>query len=415
MAPQNDKMLVKSSSEDDVQVVIEPAPLCFFLPAQIFSSILQDVDNDASIKRSAAGFLSQMNTITASVQASATASSSAIPTENEHSGENNGLYRQIYDLQQCKDDGAFPGVLCRSEGDSALGARNTIVDLCYDKLGIVFNFFHEVFDRKGIDGKGSPLIGIVNYDFYFPGAWWARIPGHTSEGMTFGNGFDYDPFQANAPRPYLGGYFGNFLGSIEVIAHEMTHGIVRSITHLQDVGEAGALHEHLADVFGIMCEQWHKKQSVDQADWLIGEDLVLPQCKGMALRSMKEPGNAYDFKGIGKDDQVDHYSKLYKAKIDEEGVLTSHERSKEVHINSGIPNLAFYKVCKALGGNSWDVAGKIWWTALNAPTLRSDSTLKTWANITRAVASEPPFDVKTGIEQIVVNAWIEVGLGRKRV
>ena len=58
--------------------------------------------------------------------------------------------------------------------------------------------------------------------------------------------------------------------------------------------QSGALNEHVSDVFGIMCKQWIEKEPSDKADWLIGEYCLVPGVKGVALRSMKAPGTAYN-------------------------------------------------------------------------------------------------------------------------
>lgn len=86
----------------------------------------------------------------------------------------------------------------------------------------------------------------------------------------------------------------NFTSSVDVIGHEITHAVTGVISPLLLEGQAGALNEHLSDVFGIMVRQSVKNQTVDQADWLIGEDCLFPGTKGVALRSMKDPGTAYN-------------------------------------------------------------------------------------------------------------------------
>lgn len=91
-----------------------------------------------------------------------------------------------------------------------------------------------------------------------------------------------------------GEFLNNFTGCIDVIGHELTHAITEHTTPFDYIGQSGALNEHVSDVFGIMIKQkvQHEKSSV--ADWLIGEDCILPGVKGTALRSMKAPGTAYD-------------------------------------------------------------------------------------------------------------------------
>ncbi|MFX4416400.1 M4 family metallopeptidase, partial [Acinetobacter baumannii] len=87
-----------------------------------------------------------------------------------------------------------------------------------------------------------------------------------------------------------------------------------------------------------------------QADWLIGAGLLIPKAgtNRTALRSMKAPGTAYDDPILGKDPQPATMAGYYTGGGDNGGV----------HINSGIPNHAFYLAAIAIGGNSWDVTGK---------------------------------------------------------
>lgn len=97
--------------------------------------------------------------------------------------------------------------------------------------------------------------------------------------MVFGDGDDF---------------IHNFTGCIDVIGHELTHGVMEYVSPMVYEGQSGALAEHLADVFGIMVKQQVQDEKSDVADWLIGEDCILPDIKGTALRSMKNPGSAYD-------------------------------------------------------------------------------------------------------------------------
>lgn len=91
-----------------------------------------------------------------------------------------------------------------------------------------------------------------------------------------------------------GSFLNNFTGCIDVIGHEITHAITEHTSPLDYEGQSGALNEHISDVFGIMIKHYVQKEKAIDADWLIGEDCILPGVKGVALRSMKAPGTAYD-------------------------------------------------------------------------------------------------------------------------
>lgn len=91
-----------------------------------------------------------------------------------------------------------------------------------------------------------------------------------------------------------GEFLTNFTGCIDVIGHELTHAVTEHTSPLDYQGQAGALNEHVSDAFGIMIKQFVLNEKAADADWLIGEDCILPGVKGVALRSMKAPGTAYD-------------------------------------------------------------------------------------------------------------------------
>lgn len=89
-------------------------------------------------------------------------------------------------------------------------------------------------------------------------------------------------------------FLRNFTGCIDVIGHELTHAVTDYTSPLKYQGQSGALNEHVSDVFGIMVKQRVENETAETADWLIGEYCLLPGVKGVALRSMKNPGSAYD-------------------------------------------------------------------------------------------------------------------------
>lgn len=144
-------------------------------------------------------------------------------------------------------------------------------------------------------------------------------------------------------------------------------------------------------------EQYAKKQTAAEADWLIGEDLLLPELKGMALWSLKAPGSAYTLPGaIGKDIQPMHMSNLWRSPADK----------FRVHVNSGNPNHAFYLVAVALGGYSWEKAGQIWYKALTKGDLKPKCNFKEFADITVRFAE----DYGSETVLIVQEAWKTVGV-----
>ncbi|MEU9919389.1 peptidase M4 family protein, partial [Streptomyces sp. NPDC051001] len=141
-------------------------------------------------------------------------------------------------------------------------------------------------------------------------------------------------------------------------------------------------------------------QTAAEADWLIGAGLLAPRVTGSALRSMKAPGTAYDDDVLGKDPQPATMDDFVRTGRDNGGV----------HINSGIPNHAFYLAATALGGHAWERAGQIWYDVLTGGELVVSASFADFANLTVKAARERFGD---GDEfDAVKKAWEQVGVGQ---
>lgn len=246
--------------------------------------------------------------------------SAATPTHN--------CVREIYDGEH---KAALPGKLVRKEGEGPVG--DEAVDTVYDAAGQVYDLYFHEFDRDSLDGMGMKLIQTVHHRRDYNNAFW------DGNQMTYGDGD--------------GVIFSTFV-ELSVIAHEMTHGVVQFSGGLMYQGQPGALNESFADVFGAIVAQYVRGEAVHESDWLIGKGILGPDINGVALRSMKAPGTAYSDAVLGQDPQPYHMD-FYVATTSDNG---------GVHINSGIPNHAFYLFCQYIGGNAWHVPGKIWYHAL---------------------------------------------------
>src|SRR5262249_1855564 len=156
-------------------------------------------------------------------------------------------------------------------------------------------------------------------------------------------------------------------------------------------------NESISDVFGTLVKQYALKQDVTAGDWLIGNGLLAPSVNGKALRSMKDPGTAYDDPQLGRDPQPAHYKNYVRTSEDNGGV----------HLNSGIPNRAFYLVAAALGGHAWEQAGAIWYQSLHR--LKPTSDFQNAADTTFAVAGEL-YGTGSTPQQAVREAWAGVGI-----
>ena len=255
----------------------------------------------------------------------------------------------------------------------------------FDGLTATFDFYWDVYKRNSIDDAGLPLVGIVHYGDRYPNAVW---DGHE---MIFGDGD--------------GVRFDRFTISIDIMAHELTHGVTQSTAQLQYWEQSGALNESISDVFGSLVKQHHANETVDDADWLIGEHLV--KAEGQALRSLEAPGTAYDNPQLGKDPQPDHIDRYVQTVADHAGV----------HINSGIPNKAFYNVATAIAGTAtgdefkyaWNGAGRIWYSALRDPRLQSTDRFLAFAQAT-ARSARRLFPHDDAFETAVREGWQQVGI-----
>ena len=270
---------------------------------------------------------------------------------------------------------ALPGTFLRGETDAATG--DVTVDEAFDGLGATFDLYWTAFQRNAIDDNGGDLIGSVHYGSSFNNAFWNGTQ------MVFGDGD--------------GVTFNRFTIAIDVIGHELAHGVTAATAGLVYQGQSGALNESLSDVFGSMVKQFSLNQTSAAADWLIGAGLFTASVKGVALRSLRDPGTAYDDPVIGKDPQPGHMTGYVNMTGDNGGV----------HINSGIPNRAFYLVAMALGGHSWERAGQIWYRTLLDSRLSANATFQQFADLTADNARQLYGE---DVKNIVVRAWQEVGL-----
>jgi Zn-dependent metalloprotease len=192
--------------------------------------------------------------------------------------------------------------------------------------------------------------------------------------------------------------FQRFSSALDVIAHELTHGVTQFTAQLAYQDQSGALNESMSDVFGSMVKQWALGQTVDQADWLIGAAIMAPGFKGRALRDMANPGTAYDDPRLGKDPQPGDMKDYVQTDTDNGGV----------HTNSGIPSRAFVLAAKAIGGNSWEKAGRIWYVTLTERLIGTADFAKCAAETVSVARDLFPED--SSIAAKVAKAWAEVGV-----
>ena len=306
-------------------------------------------------------------TLPAPVVATAAASATAAPDAA-------GAPRETYDAGGVELPDGELGKLVRDEASAASG--DVPVDAAHDHAGIVRDFLRDVLGRDSIDGAGMVLQSTAHYGKGYNNAFW------NGSSMTYGDGD--------------GKTFSPLSQSLDVVGHEMMHGVTERTAGLRYEQQSGTLNESFSDVFGELMEQWAGDRdsfgtpdAAKAADWLVGEDTFTPGTAGDALRSMKAPGTAYP-----KDPQPAHMDQYVETTQDNGGV----------HINSGIPNKAAYEAALRIGGEK---LAKIWYSALTE-RLQADATFQDAANATVDAAIALYQD---GTEaQAIRDAWTSVGL-----
>ena len=272
----------------------------------------------------------------------------------------------VYD---CAMGTALPGSPLDNPGSSTdLTAKRAFVETT-----AVAEFYQKVFGRNSVDNLGMTLQSSIHFGVQYNNAFWNGVQ------MTYGDGD--------------GNIFVDFTRGNDVIGHELTHGVTQHSAQLVYTSEAGGLNESISDVFGSMFRQWRAGQTVAKADWLIGHDIMGPgaMAKGFTcLRDLARPAARHCLAA-----QPKHYSQI--------------KPGMDPHYSSGIPNLAFYKAAKAIGGKSWETAGQIWYRALTGYKPSPNMKMKTFANRTRKLAQRM-YPGNAAVYAAVNKAWVAVGL-----
>jgi Zn-dependent metalloprotease len=267
----------------------------------------------------------------------------------------------------CANGTTLPGAPVPNPGS----ASDPTAKRTYVETRAVAKFYKSVFGRNSIDNLGMTLQSSIHYGVRYNNAYWNGAQ------MTYGDG------DSNI--------FVDFTLARDVIGHELTHGVTQYTAQLAYADEPGGLNESMSDVFGSMFRQWRSNQSVLQADWLIGKEIMGPAALARGytcLRDMANPAAAHCLAP-----QPTHYSQ--------------YQPGMDPHYSSGIPNLAFYRAAMAIGGKSWIVAGRIWYKALTGFGSSPNLTMKKFAARTRSIAKATK---KAAIVTAVNKAWKSVGL-----
>jgi Zn-dependent metalloprotease len=254
----------------------------------------------------------------------------------------------------------------------------------------VAQFLRNVLMRDGLDNRGGIITSSINCidssesNPADPREWRnaARIP----EGPTF-------PGQMIYGQRMVGGELVSYAVSLDVVAHELLHGLTDNTAKLVYQRESGALNESYSDIFGIIISNFNES-NIGNWNWQMGEDL---SDSGIPLRDLSNP------RQYGQPDNMRNY---VRTRSDNGGV----------HINSGIHNKAAYNVLSAKDASGTflfdaTIVTRMFYLALTqdlAPTSGFRDSRRAVAKWARSLlGTDPARDLKL---QAIAKAFSDVGI-----
>lgn len=272
-------------------------------------------------------------------------------------------------LYDCRGTQTLPGAPLASPGSS----KDATVKRCCGTTTAVAEFYKKVFGRNSIDNAGMTMMSSVHFGRAYNNAMWNGTQ------MIYGDGD--------------GKIFVDFTAGNDVVGHELTHGVTQHTLQLGYSGDAGGLNESLSDCFGSMFRQWLAGQDAAAADWLIGADIMGPAAKAKGYRCLRNMVNPADKAALAP--QPTKYAQLTPG--------------MDPHYASGPPNLAFCTAARALGGNSWDRIGRVWYTVATTSGAQPAMSMPAFAARTRQVATQL-YPAQAAVAAAVDKGWKQVGL-----
>jgi thermolysin len=274
-------------------------------------------------------------------------------------------------------------------------------------IGWTYDFYFKRFGRRGLDNRDRPVLAMINplsqqSWLVDPGiavnAFWCNDCGPGAVGMMFfGNGVP--------PGVSLGGHnYTYFAGALDIVAHELTHGVTSSTSNLIYFGESGALNEAFSDIMGTSVEFFYQTPGAGpgKADYLLGEDVSRSLTGGSdGDRSLANP------QLFG---QPDNYRNFVRTLADNGGV----------HTNSGIANNAFYLAIEGgtnrtsglnvqgVGAANRAQIENAFYRAF-AFLMPSNGTFST-ARATTIQAARDLYGTGSTVERAITQAWTAVGV-----
>ena len=295
------------------------------------------------------------------------------------------------------------GVIDLTPSDLAADSDNVWTDSAvvdgHVYAGWTYDYYFKRFGRRGLDNRDLPLISLIHParrqdisnlaipDDFFVNAF------YFGDGiMVYGDGFP-------AGFTYFGQSVDYLSGALDVVAHELTHGVTDYTSGLIYQGESGALNESFSDMMGISVEFYFQQPGTGnlRADYLIAEDVFRPG----GIRSASNPQSMGD---------PDHYSRRYTGPQDNGGV----------HINSGIPNQVFYLAIEGgtnrtsglsvqgVGAANREQIERVFYRAFTQ-MLPANATFSV-ARAASIQSARDQFGSNSAAERAVTQAWTAVGV-----
>ncbi|MBX3397030.1 MAG: M4 family metallopeptidase [Phycisphaerae bacterium] len=169
-------------------------------------------------------------------------------------------------------------------------------------LSQTYDYYLAAFNRNALDGRGGSMRAIVRYGQGFQNAFWNP----QANVMVFGDGLP-------------------FAGALDVIAHELTHGVTSNESDLVYQQQSGALNEAMSDIFGEVVEAYVR----GQCDWKKGADM------NSVMQDYANPNSVSQFNGIPNPANMSQY-------------INTSEDNGGVHLNSSIINHCFYLLAQGM-------------------------------------------------------------------
>jgi bacillolysin len=302
--------------------------------------------------------------------------------------------------------GYLRGVLTLGPSDLASSTTNTWTDGAVDDAhvyaGYTYDYFFKRFGRRGLDDNNIRIRSLANPV--------RRTPEDLARYFNSFSDFFVNAFYAGGgvmvygvglpPGFTLRGQSWNYTsGALDIVGHELSHGVTEFTSNLIYRNESGALNEAFSDIMGTSIEFFFQPPGDGdlKADYLLGEDVI----KNGGIRSMENPGAFGD---------PDHYSRRFLGTSDNGGV----------HRNSGIANQAFYLAIEGgtnrtsglsvqgVGGGSREQIEKVFYRAFTQ-LLPSNATFSV-ARAATIQAARDLYGAGSAAERAVTQAWTAVGV-----